>query len=102
MTSFKFFIKEHFKLSSGSTAFVGIMEPSDYPIITPEDYIVEIQSNSGKCYKFKSIGEDIFVRKDPLAKNIFRSLQTLENVETFTANINEDPIIIVGIKNDKV
>lgn len=98
MVSFKFTIKEYFKLSIGATAFVGFMEPTDYPIIIPDKYIVEIKSNSGKFYKFNKISEDIFARSQPLTENKFRSLQTFENVDEFLAGMNKDPIIICGHK----
>jgi hypothetical protein len=97
-TSFKFVVKECFKLSTGATAFVGLMEPHNFPIITDEKYTVEIRSNLGKCYRFNKISEDIFARSNPQAENRFRSLQTFENVEEFTANINTDHIVIVGAR----
>lgn len=58
---FKFMIKEYFKLSTGATAFVGLMEPSDYPLITADDFVVEIKSDSGRCHTFRKISEDILV-----------------------------------------
>jgi len=91
-------IKEYFKLSTGATAFVGLMEPPDNPVIIADKYIVEIKSNSGKCYKFRKISEDIFVRSEPLVESKFRSLQTFENVDEFLIGMNEDPIIICGYK----
>lgn len=98
VTSFKFVIKECFKLSTGATAFVGLMEPTNYPIITADKYIVEIKSKSGKCYKFGTINEDIFVKSQPLIENKFRSLQTFENTDEFLIGMNKDPIIIYGHK----
>jgi len=96
--SFKLMIKNYFKLSTGATAFVGLMEPVDYPIIVYDKYIIEIKSNLGKCYQFQKISEDIFARSQPFGKNNYRSLQTFENVDEFLVNINEDPIIICGYK----
>ena len=52
-TSFKFIIKDYFKLSTGATAFVGLMEPSDYPLITADNFVVKIKTDSGKSYIFK-------------------------------------------------
>jgi hypothetical protein len=96
--SFKFTIKEYFKLSTGATAFVGLMEPADYPIIIADKYIVEIKSNSGKCYKFSKISEDIFARSKPLTESKLRSLQTFENVDECLVGMNQNPIIICGYK----
>ncbi len=97
MMSFKFIIKEYFKLSTGATAFVGLMEPMNFPIILPDEYQVEIKSNSGNSYKFSKISEDLFSRSKPDV-NKFRSLQTFENVDEFLIGMNKDPIFICGHK----
>jgi len=99
--TFKFVVQECFKLSTGATAFVGLIEPFDFPLITTDNYIIELRTCLGKKYMFNKISEDIFVRSDPKLHNKFRSLQTFENVEDFISNVNIDPIILVGVKREK-
>lgn len=96
--TFKFTIKEYFKLSTGATAFVGLLEPSNYPIITAEDFVVEIRSDSGKRHIFNKMSEDIFSRKDQSIDNKFRSLQTFENVDEFITEIKNNSVVICGHK----
>lgn len=96
--SFRLMIKEYFKLSTGATAFVGMLEPSNYPIITDEDFVVEIRSDSGKSHIFSKISEDLFARKDHSIDNKFRSLQTFENMDEFIAEIKEHSVFICGYK----
>lgn len=85
--SFKFFIKEYFKLSTGATAFIGLMDPSDYPLITAGDFVVKIINDSGKWHTFSKISEDLFARSNKLLDNKFRSLQTFENMDEYIADI---------------
>jgi hypothetical protein len=95
---FRFTIKEYFKLSTGATAFVGLLEPSNYPIITTEDFVVEIRSDCGRSHIFNKISKDIFARKDKSLDNKFRSLQTFENMDEFIAEIKEHSVVICGYK----
>lgn len=96
--SFKLLVKERFNLSTGGIAFVGVMEPTDYPIILPDRYIVEIRSSSGKNYQFSKIAEDLFSRKDFQAKIKFRSLQTFDDMSDFFAETNGEDLIIYGFE----
>ena len=96
--SFKFIFKDYFKLSTGATAFVGLMEPSDYPLITTDSYVVKITSDTGKSYLFNKISEDIFARSNSSLNNNFRSLQTFENVDEYINEIKDHSVFICGYK----
>lgn len=95
--SFKFIIKEHFKLSTGAVAFVGLMEPNNYPLITHDNFVVKIESASGKSHTFYQISEDIFTRKEQ-SRTLFRSLQTFEDVDEFIPEIKNNSVCISGYK----
>jgi hypothetical protein len=95
---FKFIIKEYFKLSTGATAFVGLTDPSDYPLITADDFVVEIKSGSGRHHIFNKISEDIFYKNNPLIDNKLRSLQTFENMHEFIAEFKSNSVMISGHK----
>lgn len=94
--SFKFLIKEYFKLSTGAVAFVGLMEPNDYPLITQDNFVVKIESSNGKLHIFHQISEDMFSRKS--SSNEFRSLQTFENMDDFIPDVKNNSVYISGYK----
>ena len=94
--NFTLTIKDFFKLSNGSTAIVGAMEPQNYPTITLNNFIVKITNSiNGDTHIFDNISEDIFSRANPLQKNEYRAFQTTDNIDKF---IESDTTIISGCK----